>query len=660
MSPLSAVFGLCACISIQAESKAGDIMCTGAAGQNERSECLGINEAQSRAITHYGGPCLVLAGPESGKTFTLVKRVKYLIEKHHIPPGTILVITYTKAAALSMQRRFIREMGGKVYPVVFGTFHAVFFQIYKKQYPVNRDCILNSEEKRFLLTPILRKQNMEENMADDVLSCISLYKNGFPPAKLPFPDNMDYDMFRYLAAEYDRQAAVRGKMDFDDMLVRCRTLFQERAEIQKYWQGRFGQILVDEFQDCNSVQYELVKSLSVLHRNLFVTGDDDQAIYGFRGASPGIMRQFERDFPDAEKIFLEANYRSREGIVTASRRVIAENKERFPKNMFAAGSDRRFSDMREVSILPFAEKNSQFSYLSARLSRLSDRIPYGEMAVIFRTNREIESLLPFLVQEGIPFSVKSPKKGKCTHFTVQDIAAYLQLAAGKRERKLWLRILNKPDRGVRRELLTKEMVDLQEMIRDSERYGRPEETAALRRLGRLLDKIKVMSPYLAISMVRYVVGYEGWLKQKARNRIAVYENWKEYLDAVQKEAGKFEDIKDWLSFIKQEEENAVRIQDGQDGEGVQLMTMHASKGLEFSYVGIPNVNEGIIPYGIMPDMAAEEEERRLFFVGMTRAKTALDILYLTGTKEHPRLPSRFLNPILKAYSVSSSTSSSNS
>ena len=625
---------------------------------NERGECLGINEAQSRAITHYGSPCLVLAGPGSGKTTVLVKRVKYLIEKHRVPPSSILVITYTKAAALSMQRRFIREMDGKVYPAAFGTFHAVFYQIYKRYYP--GDSVLTSEEKRILVTPILRKQNIEENVTDELLSCISLYKNGFLPEKLPLPGDMDYAMFRYLAAEYDRQAAAGGKMDFDDMLVRCRTLFQEKEETLRYWQGRFEQILVDEFQDCNSVQYELVKALSVPHRNLFVAGGDDQAIYGFRGASPGIMRQFAREFPDAETIFLEANYRSREGIVTASRRVIAENKERFPKNMFAASGDRRFLDMREVSILPFAERNSQFSYLASRLSSLSDRIPYGEMAVIFRTNREIESLLPFLVQEGIPFSIKSRVKGKYAHFAVQDIAAYLQLATGKRERRLWLRVLNKPDRNVRRELLAEEAVNLQEMIRCSERDGMPEESAALRRLSRQLEKMEGMSPPLAISMVRYAAGYERWLKQKAQNRMEVYGEWKELLDGVQEEAGKFEDIRNWISYVKREEKGVAGIEKGQDGEGVQLMTMHASKGLEFSYVGIPNVNEGMIPYGRMIDRVAEEEERRLFFVGMTRAKTALDILYLTGTKEHPRLPSRFLNPIIKDYSVSSSTSSSNS
>ena len=187
-----------------------------------------------------------------------------------------------------------------------------------------------------------------------------------------------------------------------------------------------------------------------------------------------------------------------------------------------------------------------------------------------------------------------------------------------------------------------------------------EQAAALRRLNRQFDKMKGMSPYLAISMVRYVMGYEGWLKQKAKNRTEMYEDWKEHLDDVQKEAVKFRNIQDWLSFVKREEKSAFRIQKGQEKEGVWLMTMHASKGLEFSYVGIPNVNEGIIPYGRMPDTATEEEERRLFFVGMTRAKTALDIMYLTGTKEHPRLPSRFLNPILKDYSISSSTSSSNS
>lgn len=655
-----------------------------------------LNEAQRKALCHYKGPAMILAGPGSGKTTVLTGRIGHLIEQYHVPPRSILVITYTKAAALSMQHRFIREMKGCIHPVVFGTFHAIFFHILKEQYHLGKECLITPQEKFRILYSVLNHQtNIHKNSQinsqinnqahnqihdsietkpgteslEELLTCISLLKNGIAEDKLPLPANVSQEAFHGLYRAYNRRMAELGKMDFDDMLLHTLTLFKKEPKVLSQWQKRFSHILVDEFQDSNRVQYEVLKLLAAPLQNLFVVGDDDQSIYGFRGASPGIMQQFMKDYPRAERILLEANYRSREEIVMAANRVIVQNKDRFAKNMYAAGrqaapgteqtSIRSVYGTEPVSIKAFLGGKEQYGYLSDKLQWLSQYFPFKEMAVICRTHREIEYVMPYLVKKNIPCTVKEQIKSRYAHFAIQDVVAYIELAAGKNIRRLFLQIMNKPLRYLDRGCLFEETLDLDAVALRLAGLGKKEAAQAVRCLQRQLKQAGKLSPYLAINLVRKAIGYDVWLRGKAGENTDLYEEWKVLLDELQTEAKAFKSIPEWLAYIKLEEEKAEGIKKG-SREGVQLMTMHASKGLEFSYVCIPNVNEGMIPYGRMLKKEAEEEERRLFYVGMTRAKTALELLYLTGTEEHKRLPSRFLHPFIKNYSSSPSTSSSNS
>lgn len=627
-----------------------------------------LNTKQKQAVTTIRGPMLCLAGPGSGKTFTLVCRLRFLIEKHFIPPDSILVITYSKAAALSMQQRFNRAMKGEFLPVVFGTFHALCYHILKQQYLFKQDSLLSYSERIQTIRSIMQSipaQSPDEEMYDTILGCISLYKNGKCPEEFSLPMNLNREEFTKIYEEYCRRNRRKGKLDFDDMLFLCLELFQKEPTVLSYWQKRFSYILVDEFQDCNRIQYEIVKKLAAPENNLFVVGDDDQSIYGFRGASPDILQLFLRDFPSAVQILLGGNYRSRPEIIEAADKVILENEGRMKKTLYAAGNVELLAGREPVRIKSFEEHRMQFAYLAEQLKLLHIQIPWEEMAVIFRTNREMEVLRPFLFQENIPCRIRGSTKNPYTHFIVQDILAYLRFAMGEHSRKLFLQIMAKPERGIGRELLWEENVDFDKLAEELEMRHKKEEAKVFRRLSSQFGKLNKMSPYLAIQFIRNAMGYERWLRGRAGEEVSTYEEWKERLDELQQSARSFVGIGEWISFIEQKKEEMEHTEHGQAKEterGVNLLTLHGSKGLEFTYVCLPNLNEGKLPCTKQLEKAAIEEERRLFYVGMTRAKKALELLYLTGTKERPRQPSRFLKPLLTAenYSFSSESNSSNS
>lgn len=627
-----------------------------------------LNKEQKQAVTTVRGPVLCLAGPGSGKTFTLVHRLRFLIERQHVPPEAMLVMTYSKAAALSMQQRFEREMKGKSLPVVFGTFHALCYHILKEHFHFHQNSLLSYPEKIRIIQSLLRPMpfySQEEENGEAILECISLLKNGRRIEELPLPAGLDKESFYFIYKEYRKQCRQKGKLDFDDMLLLCLELFQKKTAVLTDWQKRFSFILVDEFQDCNRIQYEVVKKLAYPENNLFVVGDDDQSIYGFRGSSPGILQRFLQDFPRAAFLPMGSNYRSRVEIIEAAGKVIAENEKRMSKTLSAAGAIERLTGREPVTLKSFKERSMQFAYLAEQLKVLHTQISWEEMAVIFRTNREIESLIPFLLKENIPYRVREGRKRPYEHFVVQDILAYLRFAKGVHSRKLFLNIMNKPERGIGRNALWEDTVDLEKLAGELEDGNKRDAAKALHRLSSQFEKLQRMSPWLAIQFIRKGMGYDIWLRGRAGEDVTVYEEWKEMLDELQQSAKSFTRIEEWLAFIEQKTEETEHKGPGMiEGaeKGVNLLTMHGSKGLEFTYVCLPNLNEGKMPHGRMPCKETVEEERRLFYVGMTRAKKALELLYLTGTEERPRQPSRFLQPLLeeKDYSFSSESSSSNS
>ena len=298
---------------------------------------MSLNPAQMEAIAHKEGPCMVLAGPGSGKTTVITKRVEYLIEKHKVRPEEILVITFSKAASKEMKERFHNLNPQKRFPVTFGTFHGIYYGILKWAYRLTSENILSEEQKYQLLRNIVDRMELDIDDEKDFLQGIAGEISNIKNNQINITEyeslNCSDNVFRQIYEKYETERKRYKKLDFDDMLVLTYDLFKRRPDILEMWQRKFKYILIDEFQDINKVQYDVIRMLAVPENNLFIVGDDDQSIYRFRGARPDIMLGFTNDFPDVRKILLDVNYRSTKAIVNGAGRVIAYNKKRYPKQI---------------------------------------------------------------------------------------------------------------------------------------------------------------------------------------------------------------------------------------------------------------------------------------------------------------------------------------
>ena len=652
-----------------------------------------LNEAQRKAVTYGGGPLLVLAGPGSGKTFTITKRILYLLDQG-IPPEQLLVITFTREAAMSMQRRF-QEMSGSFLPVNFGTFHSIFYHILQKSNIIKNHKLLTNSEKKKILLSILREysRNAEGSRGEDlgedavaILSAISYYKNTLQLEKAAGKSPAEWQpVFSQLLDRYEKTVRARGRMDFDDMLCRCRDLLAGNADLLSSWQERFKYILIDEFQDINPVQYEVVKLLAGNHSSIFAVGDDDQAIYGFRGSEPECLRRFEKEY-GASRLLLDINYRSHPRIVQASLAVIAENKDRFSKAIHAFREDgiRQYTNAdnsvidsgqkAHVHLRPFADREEQYDYLIRRLRTFLQEHKgkaRRECAVLFRTNSHMQGLAVRLKALGIPYVMGERMQSIYEHFIVKDIMAYLALASGQWDRETLLRIVNKPSRYISREAVGSCGHSLQALIsyyesQESSAAGKKSVLEKLHGFEKQLKSIGRLSPQLAVAYIQKAVGYGTYLRDTAGNTERLAE-WNEMLEWLKADAARFSGVEKWQAA------QAAHTKDLEQGKrsktestektdtGIRLMTVHGAKGLEFDTVIVAECNESVFPHGRLQTGAEIEEERRVFYVAMTRAKENLELLYLTGTKERPRLPSRFLNPLFTDNAnQSSSTISSNS
>lgn len=631
-----------------------------------------LNDAQREAVMHGSGALLVLAGPGSGKTYTITQRIFYLLEREKVKPEDILVITFTKDAALSMQNRF-QQLSPQILPVNFGTFHSVFYHILRESHILNPNQLLTETQKRKLLIPVLKK-NVEEQQyrqndisedAGSILAAISYFKNteNFEEAKDKLSQEWQ-SRFPMILEQYERERKRIGSYDFDDMIYECRKSLSGNKSLRYYWQGRFRHILMDEFQDISPMQYEVVRLLMAEPANLFAVGDDDQSIYGFRGSKPACLKRFVQDY-QAEQIYLNLNYRSRPEIIRASLDVIGENKDRFFKELKASPAQKSIEDEQDAGVVirAFEEREQQYHYL---ISRLREPPSEQKIGVLFRTNSYMQGLAARLNREGIAYTMKERVRSIYEHFIVKDIMAYIRLTSGQRDKSLFLRIMNKPSRYISREALglSEELPDYRKIYDyylSKESNPRTREVIQnIKKWERQMEHLKNLSPFLAVQYIRRVIGYDTYLKERAGRRKEQWQEWEELLNWLGTDAAGYETVSEWIA-AQEEYTKALEMGNVFPAEDrkirISLMTVHAAKGLEFDKVYIPDCNEKIFPHGNMPDSETCEEERRIFYVAMTRAKISLELLYLTGTKERPRLPSRFLNKLMQNYS---STSSSNS
>lgn len=613
-----------------------------------------LNRGQDEAIKHGNGPCMVLAPPGSGKTLIVTERTRYLIEESGVRPDQILVITFTRYAAREMKERFERLTAGKNYPVTFGTFHSIFYGILKCAYGIGANNLMSEKESSVLLQEVLDQTDIEstpevedeEELVRELLREVGMVKNGLCHLKDFHSKYLTQDEFAEVFRSYEHQKKELKKFDFDDMLVQCYALFRKKPEILQGWQKRFQYILIDEFQDINRVQYEVIRMLAAPRYNLFVVGDDDQSIYGFRGAKPELMLYMKQEFPSLRTISLTVNYRSTEFITGAAARVILHNDTRFYKRVQSFRGRGQNVHVQEV-----LDEQEEAQYVTEEIQKKLDQgIKPGEIAVLFRAAVQARMISEILSEHRIPFEMRDYVTNFYRHFIVKDMMAYLQLAAGKRDRSLFLTICNRPLRYLARNSMENRQVnfeDLRKFYCDKDWM-----LDIIDQFDVDVRMMKNMAPYAAIQYIRKKIGYDDFLKEYAEKHQI---SWKQLMDVMaelEERSKNFKSYDEWEIHIAkytqelEEQQAKARKFKGERENKVQLMTIHSAKGLEFEDVFVIHANEGEIPHQKAEKKDEIEEERRLFYVALTRAKNNLCISYITQKNGNSIKPSRFVEELL--------------
>lgn len=601
-----------------------------------------LNTAQQKAVCHETGPMLVLAGPGSGKTTVLLCRISRLLERGLAKPQEILALTFSKVAAEEMKSRFENLNGAS--GVSFGTFHSIFFRILRSRYGWNVEQIFQEEERRSILRNSIEAEKWDipdlEEYISQFFSQLSLMNSELEQPNRFTPTGMPVEEFRKLYRAYEGYKERHEKLDFDDMLTQCYQLLREDAAVREYWQRKYKFILVDEFQDVNQAQFACLQILAEKHQNLFVVGDDDQSIYAFRGARPDFLLHFPTLYPAAKKVTLNTNYRSTERIVNLAERVIGNNEVRFVKNMKGIGEA---GD--KVTFFLAEDAAKEAAHIAEKIGRLLDEgVPLTEIAVIYRTNLQGGAFARELYKRGIPYDLRDNSGNVYEHWVAKDLLAYLLLAENEESDSALRRILNKPKRYIGKDLLAEAETMPYTLLRSffvcPSLKGWQEENLENLRID--LNQIRKRTPYDALKYIRKVIGYDEYLEEFAAYRRTSAQVLQEIADEIMETA---KDCADVRSFREQLERLSLQMKEqsrkkGQKRNGVALMTMHGAKGLEFRAVFLPSLVEGIVPHEKGMDTVAEE--RRLFYVAMTRASEKLCLSAILQRYEKERKPSRFL------------------
>lgn len=608
---------------------------------------MNVNQSQIKAINHNQGPMLVLAGPGSGKTLVITRRIQELIASYKVGPSNILVITFTKAAASEMKERFKKLNGGGESLVNFGTFHSIFFNILKYAYDYNASNILREEIRNGFLKEILDGLELEiedeKEFLQNIGSEISLVKSERMDINYYYSIHCSDDIFKKFYGDYEHKLRRSNLIDFDDMLVLCYELLKERSDILALWQKKFQYILIDEFQDINKIQYDIIRMLALPENNLFIVGDDDQSIYRFRGAKPEIMLNFMKDYKEGSQVLLNYNYRSTKSIVDCASSLIQNNAKRFKKEIIANKEEGIQPEF--LGFLGLKEQNSMV--VAKILEYYKAGIPFSEMAILYRTNTQPRALLEKIIEYNIPFTMRDAIPNIYDHWIALNIKTYIKIALGNRERALFLSIANRPKRYLNRECFSKDVVNFHELR--GYYSDKPWMAERIDKLEYDLEIIKGLTPYAAIQYIRRGMGYEEYLKEYADFRRIKVEELYETLNELEESAKPFTSYEDWFRHMEEyKEELARQIKEKREGNknSVTMATMHSAKGLEYRIVFIVDANEGITPHRKAQLAEDIEEERRLFYVAMTRAKEFLHIYWVRDRYNKELACSRFVGEVL--------------
>jgi len=641
---------------------------------------LALNPQQDAAVRHPGGPLLVLAGAGSGKTRVLTARIAHLIRERGVAPSRIFAVTFTNKAAGEMRARVAALLGADPRGLWIGTFHSLSARLLRREAALlgfgPNFTIYDQDDSESFIKRLLeqRGHSPKANPPRAIHAIISGAKN-----RMVLPEELgasaDGPLERVAAEIYAglgpalRQA---NAMDFDDLLLFPLTLFAEHPERLAYWQRRFDHVLVDEFQDTNAAQYRLVKQLAMEHRNLCVVGDDDQAIYGWRGADVRHMLSFQQDFPGTTLIKLEQNYRSTQVILDAANGIIAENARRLGKTLFTAKQGGE-----PVTLLTAADERDEAEWLAGELSRRAadGDMAYEGMAILYRTNAQSRPLEEAFRFRGIPYRLV----GAVSFYErreVKDVLAYLRLIANPADDEAFARIVNVPRRGIGDASFTPLVraatqwgKPLLETARAAERIPdlRPNVRAAFAGVAALIDDLRARhghaDPATALEQVVAAVGYAQYLADEGPEGVERLENVQELIAGAAAWAETAEDDGDEAGeggvatgptlierYLTQAALVASADQSTGDPTGVTLMTVHMAKGLEWPVVTLAGLEDGLFPLArSASEPGGLEEERRLCYVGLTRAREKLYLSwartrYRTGRLELSE-PSRFLEAL---------------
>lgn len=587
-----------------------------------------FNKSQIQAISHMDGPAMVLAGPGSGKTTVITHRIKNLIEKAEVRPENILVVTFTKAAAISMQKRFSTLMnGGKGQLVTFGTFHSVFYKILRKSRRYEATEILSERQKTDYIREIIGRYGISSNdiseLSQNIINDIGNIKGNMLNAQEYEPSCCKKEDFIKVYNAYNLELKKDGKMDFDDILRECYLLLCENHTILEQWRELYKYILIDEFQDINRIQMNIIELLASPLNNIFVVGDDDQSIYGFRGARPEIMIEFKDYYPEAELIVLNVNYRSTQSIINVAGRVIENNKTRLDKCAHANNNKDFQPDIRK-----FRNQVEELKFVVSKIKEYENQgISLSEMAILVRNNSQIQEISSFLKNRKIEAESGKHRSNIYNGMVAKDILSYVRGVLkfdGTYFNEDLIYVLNKPQRYISRQVVLSVNMNVSAVRRI---YSKKNIDSFLFHI----EMIRKLPPQAALSYIRKGVGYEEYLRLYAIENNIPMSGLLKQLEQLVQECSKFNTLEQWINSIdsaqNSEGQNFGKKSSGEGGTNnrINIMTMHSSKGLEFKAVFIVDANQGIIPTSKALRERDFEEERRLFYVAITRAIDYLNI-----------------------------------